>query len=65
MKTSDQVRAEFKEEGITITKWAQDRGYPLNKVYRVLSGIEKGYYGKAHEIAVALGIKPEPPKSRI
>ena len=65
MKTSDQVRSEFKKEGITITRWARDRGYPLNKVYRVLCGIEKGNYGKAHEIAVALGIKPDPAKSQV
>lgn len=57
MKTPDQVRAEFRQRGMPISQWARENGYDLNKVYRVLSGIEKGYYGKAHEIAVKLGLK--------
>ena len=65
MKTPDQVRSDFKKAGVPISQWARDKGYPLNKVYRVLSGIEKGNYGKAHEIAVALGIKPDPAKTRV
>ncbi len=57
MKTADQIRQEFKQRGVPISQWARDNGYPLNKVYRVLCGIEKGHYGKAHEIAVKLGLK--------
>lgn len=56
-KTPDQIRSGFKQRGIPISQWARENGYPINKVYRVLSGIEKGYYGKAHEIAVKLGLK--------
>lgn len=63
MKTPDQVRAEFKARGVPISQWARENGYNLNKVYRVLSGIEKGYYGKAHEIAVKLGIKAASPSA--
>lgn len=57
MKTPDQIRSEFKRRGMPISQWARANGFSVNKVYRVLSGIEKGYYGKAHEIAVALGMK--------
>lgn len=31
---------------------------PALEVLRVLNGFEKGHYGKAHEIAVKLGLKP-------
>ena len=29
-------------------------------VYRVIAGSDKAYYGRCHEIAVALGMKVEP-----
>lgn len=61
MKTPDQVKEEFKKQGITTVQWAKDHGFPLYAVYRVLCGINKCHRGQAHEIAVALGIK-EPAK---
>ena len=62
--TLDQVRQRFKEKGLTFSQWARDNGYPVNKVHRIMAGIEKGYYGKAHEIAVKLGLKPDPTKTQ-
>jgi gp16 family phage-associated protein len=58
MATPEQIKQRFKREGLTFTQWAKDHGYPVNKVHRVMAGIEKGHYGKAHEIAVKLGLKP-------
>ncbi|QEW05631.1 DNA-binding protein [Nitrincola iocasae] len=55
--TPDQVKAKFRENGITISQWAKDNGYQRNAVYRVLNGFDKGFYGQSHEIAVKLGIK--------
>lgn len=56
-KTADQVKAEFKSSGNTVTKWAVEKGFNPNSVYQVLNGFSKGNYGKAHDIAVALGMK--------
>lgn len=55
--TPDQVKKNFRAEGKTITTWAKERGYPVNSVYRVLNGFDKAAWGRAHEIAVALGLK--------
>jgi len=56
-KTVDQVKAEFKANGMTVTQWAKDNGFEPTSVSQVLNGFAKGNYGKAHDIAVALGIK--------
>jgi len=56
--TPEQVKAGFKARGQTITQWCKDRGYVRRDVYRVLNGQLKANWGKAHEIAVALGLKP-------
>ncbi|MCO1336232.1 DNA-binding protein [Microbulbifer sp. OS29] len=58
--TPDQVKAQFRAQGLTITQWAEERGYRRNAVYRVLNSFDKASYGRAHEIAVALGIKADP-----
>lgn len=53
----EQVKQRLRMQGITITQWAEARGYPRQEVYRVLNGQHKGHFGRAHEIAVALGMK--------
>ncbi len=58
--SSDQVKRSFQQRGITFTQWAAANGYTPNEVYRVLNGQAKAHYGKAHEIAVKLGMKPAP-----
>ncbi len=55
--TPEQIKQSFKSEGKTISAWAKERGYPRQEVYRVLNGQSKAYYGQAHAIAVALGLK--------
>lgn len=55
--TPDQVRHSFRLRGETMTAWAKERGYDREAVYRVLNGKDKARYGRAHEIAVALGLK--------
>lgn len=57
MKTSQQVKAEFRSKGITITGWAHAHGFSCLSVHRVLSGKSKCYRGKSHKIAVLLGLK--------
>lgn len=55
--TPNQIKERFRASGTTVTQWAEEHGYTRNSVYRVLNGIDKAHYGKAHEIAVALGMK--------
>lgn len=55
--TADQVKENFRRTGKTITRWAIENGYTRNEVYRVLNGQAKAHYGKAHDIAVKLGLK--------
>jgi gp16 family phage-associated protein len=55
--TSAQVKAHLRSQGVTITQWALARGYSRRDVYRVLNGQLKAHFGRAHEIAVALGMK--------
>lgn len=56
--TSEQVKKEFHRTGKTVTQWAAENGYTPQGVYRVLNGQVKANYGKGHEIAVKLGMKP-------
>ena len=60
--TPAQVREKLRLEGRTIKQWSLDNGHDVNRVYRVLAGLEKCLYGKSHQIAVELGLKvvPEP-----
>lgn len=55
--TADEIKAQFKANGKTFTEWASDNGYRRNAVYRVINGFDKAQYGRAHEIAVKLGLK--------
>lgn len=59
--TPSQVREHFRLQGKTLTQWAKEQGFPRQAVYRVMAGQDKAYFGRAHEIAVALGLKPSTP----
>lgn len=39
--TAEQVKALFRQRGITFTRWAEENGYNRNEVYRVLNGQSK------------------------
>lgn len=54
------VKAQFRARGITIRSWAQTNGFSTPLVYAVLGGRVQGIRGQAHEVAVALGLKPLP-----
>lgn len=57
-KTPEQVKREFRQAGRKFSEFARENNYPQNAVYRVLNGCDKAAYGRAHEIAVKLGLKP-------
>jgi len=52
------VRQSFVDRGISISDWAEARGFRRESVYAVLSGRVTGRRGTSHAIAVALGLKP-------
>jgi gp16 family phage-associated protein len=54
------VKAQFRARGMTIRSWAQTNGFSTPLVYAVLGGRVQGIRGQAHEVAVALGLKPLP-----
>lgn len=56
-KSPEQVKNDLYAKGITLKQWAEKNGYPSAEVYKVLNGERKGRYGRAHQIAVALGLK--------
>lgn len=58
--TPEQVKKNLNSQGKTLKQFAIDHNFKPNDVYRVLNGSRKGLYGKGHEIAVALGLKPTP-----
>lgn len=58
--TAEQVKQSFRERGLTFTDWAKNNGFDRNDVYRVLNGQIKAYRGTGHDIAVKLGMKPDP-----
>nr|VFK20380.1 MAG: phage-associated protein, BcepMu gp16 family [Candidatus Kentron sp. LPFa] len=57
IKTEQEIRDAFRRAGVSISKWAQIRGFSTNMVYDVLSGRRPANRGQCHQIAVALGMK--------
>lgn len=55
------AKTRLQRQGKTVKAWAAENGYDSNRVYRILGGFEKCLYGKSHEIAVKLGLKPADP----
>lgn len=62
--TPQQVKDSFDAKGIPVSQWADENGFRRCDVYRVLNGFSACKRGLQHEIAVKLGIKPDPTKTR-
>ncbi len=60
MATPKEVRAWFLAQGLTIAQWAAAHGFKAEHVYAALSGRTAGRRGRAHHVAIALGLKPSP-----
>ena len=63
--TPQQRKQQFINKGQSVREWAASNGLKdkdLTAVYRVLNGQSPARRGKHHEIAVKLGIKPDPEK---
>lgn len=59
LKTPEQVKKEFLDNGIPVSNWAIENNFAPQEVYKVLNGQSKGNFGRAHQIAVRLGLKRE------
>ena len=55
--TGEQAKERIRKDGFTIKRWAHKRGFDFRLVSDVIRGVNKGNYGKGHEVAVALGMK--------
>ena len=55
--TVQSFKSRLRSQGKTIRQWAEENGFPPGAVYRVLNGVDKAHFGRAHDIAVAAGIK--------
>lgn len=55
--TVQHFKTSLRRQGKTIRQWAEENGFPVASVYRVLNGVDKANYGRAHDIAVKAGIK--------
>ena len=61
---AQQVKDEFAAKGIPVSQWADANNFPRSDVYRVLNGFSPCKRGLPHAIAVKLGLKPDPAKTK-
>lgn len=59
---AEQRKQQFRDQGQSVADWARQHGYAPKYVYAVLNGFLRGHRGKAHDIAVKLQLKPQPPQ---
>lgn len=57
--TGEQVKRKLREQGKTLRQWAMEHEFDYILVSRIIRGVQKGNFGKGHEVAVALGMKKE------
>ena len=61
--TPQQIKTQFRARGESVGQWADRNGFPRDVVYRVLNGRSPAWRGQTHQVAVKLGLKPDPAKS--
>lgn len=54
-------KAELRAKGINLRAYCREHDINYQAAKELLCGKAKGYRGKAHDAAVALGLKPAPP----
>jgi gp16 family phage-associated protein len=55
-----EIKHGFAARGETISGWAERNGFRREEVYAMLAGRTRGRRGRAHALAVALGLKANP-----
>ena len=63
--STTEVKASFREHGVSISTWAQAHAFDPRLVYAVLAGKNQSTRGKSHKIALALGLKEASPASEL
>ena len=59
LKTPQEAKLWLQAKGISVAEFARDHNLDQATTYQVLAGRKKGYRGKAHRAALALGIKAD------
>jgi len=59
-KKRSPITARLWAEGKTISQWAKENSFKVRNVEAVIYGHNKGHFGTAEKIAVALGLKEQP-----
>lgn len=60
LRTREEARQWLRDNGITVTAFAELHDLCRHAVNDALRGLGKGNFGKSHAAAVALGIKHDP-----
>ncbi|BEV09340.1 DNA-binding protein [Methylophilus sp. DW102] len=55
--TPAKVKENLRKKGISLRQFCTEKNLPYKTAVAVLNGSNKGHFGKAHEVAVALGLK--------
>ncbi|WP_426224909.1 DNA-binding protein [Pseudomonas sp. DSP3-2-3] len=58
LRTPSEAKLWLQDRGISIQAFALAHNVDAPTCYQILAGRKKGLRGKAHDAAVALGIKP-------
>ena len=64
-RNADEVKAWLDRHGVTIHEWAHAHAFTPGVVYALLQGRTRGLRGEAHQVAIALGMKPAPALSEL
>lgn len=65
LRTPEQVRRWFAENGISQAEWSRKNGFSHCVVRDLLRGKRRGLRGEAHRAAIALRLKPEPKDTQL
>jgi gp16 family phage-associated protein len=58
VSTSGQkAKQKLHSQGSSLREWAQKNGFPYRLVSDVVRGVNRGTYGKGHDVACKLGMK--------
>jgi gp16 family phage-associated protein len=55
--TLQELKEKFVSEGKTFASWSRENNVRYSTTLAVINGTNKGNYGEAHRVAVALGLK--------
>jgi gp16 family phage-associated protein len=65
IKSLDEVKKLFDENGVSVARWAKNKGFSVPLVYSVLNGRNPARRGESFKIGVALGLRPAPKNTEL